>query len=157
MILRTGKISRSLQMSTVMWALIAGPAFAQGYLSAIESNKKVVFDYYRLVVEPRNADLVELYVAEDSIDHDSSEKTGRDAVVKMLKALGAPPSDDVGATLRNPPAFVMAEGDLVTYMFRQTVPDPQEKSKMVERFSLEVYRIKDRKIVEHWKGVANVP
>ena len=67
------------------------------------------------------------------------------------------PSDDVGPTLRNAPAFIMAEGDLVTQIFKQNVPDPKDKSKMVERYALDVYRIKDRKIVEHWRGLANLP
>ena len=51
----------------------------------------------------------------------------------------------------------MAEGDWVTRIFKQNVPDPKDKSKMVERYALDVYRIKDRKIVEHWRGLANLP
>ena len=51
----------------------------------------------------------------------------------------------------------MAEGDLVTRIFKQNVPDPKDKPKMVERYALDVYRIKDRKIVEHWRGLANLP
>ena len=138
--------------------LLAGlPVFAQGYLSALESNKKVVFDFYRLIVEPRNTGLVEVYVAENFVDHDPADQKGTDSVVKMLKAMGPAGSDEVGPALRNPPAFIMAEGDLVTWLFKQNVPDPKDKSKTVERFSLEVYRIKDRKIAEHWKGTANLP
>jgi predicted SnoaL-like aldol condensation-catalyzing enzyme len=138
--------------------LYVGPAvaFAQGYLSALESNKKVVFDFYRLVVEPRNPDLLELYLAPDFFDHDGDQK-GAEAVAKWLKSLPAAASDDISETLRNPPAFIMANGDLVTWMFKQSVPDPKDKSKMVERYSLDVFRIKDRKIAEHWKGLANLP
>jgi len=51
----------------------------------------------------------------------------------------------------------MAEGDLVIRIFKQNVPDPKDKSKMVERYALDVYRIKNRKIVEHWRGLANLP
>jgi len=40
----------------------------------------------------------------------------------------------------------MAEGDLVRRIFKQNVPDPKDKSKMVERYALDVYRIKDRKV-----------
>ena len=135
---------------------LAAPVLAQGYLTPVESNKKVVFDFYRLVVEPRNADLVEVYFADTFVEHDGDLK-GTDGVVKMLKALGPAASEDVGPGLKNPPAFIMAEGDLVTWLFKQNVPDPKDKSKTVERFSLEVYRIKDRKIAEHWKGTANLP
>jgi predicted SnoaL-like aldol condensation-catalyzing enzyme len=148
---------KTLWLTWILPLLAGTPVFAQGYLSPLESNKKVVFDFYRLVVEPRNADLVEVYFADTFVDHDPSEQKGTDGVVKMLKAMGPATSDDVGPGLRNPPAFIMAEGDLVTWLFKQNVPDPKDKSKTVERFTLEVYRIKDRKIAEHWKGTANLP
>jgi predicted SnoaL-like aldol condensation-catalyzing enzyme len=99
--------------------------FGQGYLSPLESNKKVVFDFYRLVVEPRNADLVELYVSPDFVDHDPAEQKGPDSITKMLKAMGPAASDDIISTLRNPPAYIMAEGDLVTWLFQQSMPDPK--------------------------------
>ena len=127
--------------------LAAVPVLAQGYLSPLEANKKVVFDFYRLVVEPRNLDLAGQFVAADYIEHDPQEQKGLESLLKTIKAMGPPPSDDIGSTLRNPPAFIMAEGDLVTYIFK-------DKS---DAFSLDVYRLKDRKIVEHWKGLARVP
>jgi predicted SnoaL-like aldol condensation-catalyzing enzyme len=150
------RLTRTLVVSIAAAVILPAAALAQGYLSAIESNKKVVFDFYRLVVEPRNADLLELYVAPDFVDHDGDQK-GPESVAKWLKSLPAAASDDVGEKLRNPPAFIMANGDLVTWMFKQNVPDPKDKSKMVERYSLDVFRIKDRKIAEHWKGLANLP
>lgn len=143
----------SLKKNWMSWILPAlpllavVPLFAQGYLSPLEANKKVVFDFYRLVVEPRNLDLAGQFVAADYIEHDPQEQKGLESLLKTIKAMGPPPSEDIGSTLRNPPAFIMAEGDLVTYIFK-------DKG---EAFSLDVYRIKDRKIVEHWKGLARVP
>ncbi len=131
--------------------MAAVPLLGQGYLSALESNKKVVFDFYRLVVEPRNADLIELYVSPDFVDHDPSDQKGTEVVGKMLKALGPAASDDISATLQKPPAFITAQGDLVIWLF------PQNPPKAAEPFVLEIYRVKDRKIVEHWKGAAKTP
>jgi predicted SnoaL-like aldol condensation-catalyzing enzyme len=116
--------------------LAAGPVLAQGYLSPLESNKKVVFDFYRLVFEPRNADLAEQFVAEDFKEHNPRFQSGRNNFIKMLKS----------------PALIIAEGDLVTYIFKRVVVDPQDKSKSYERFSFDTFRVKDRKIVEHWDG-----
>ena len=54
--------------SRVLWLVlffphfVGLPAFDQGYLRAVESNKKMVLDFYRLIVEPRNPDLVEVYL-----------------------------------------------------------------------------------------------
>lgn len=127
------------------------PLLGQGYLSTIESNKKVVFDFYRLVVEPGNTDLIELYVAPDFLDHDPSDQKGSQGLAKRIKDMGPAASDDVGPTLRNAPAFIMAQGDLVIWFFPQTTP------KAAEPFVLEVFRVKERKIVEHWRGLAKIP
>ena len=128
----------------------AAPAFAQGYLSPLEVNKKVVFDFYRLVFEPRNVDLVEQFVAENLIEHNPRLKSGKDNFVKFLKSLPKPKSEDIGSDLQDPPTLIVAEGDLVTYIFKRSTPDPQDKSKTYDRFTFDTFRIKDKKIVEHW-------
>jgi len=142
------------KIATVMWVLSVTPAFGQGYLSALETNKKVVFDFYRLVFEPRNADLAEIYIAEDMIEHNPRMANGRAELVKLIQALPKPASDEVGPALKNPPALITAEGDLVTYVFKQVVPDPKDKSKTYERFSFDTFRVKGGKIVEHWDGAS---
>ena len=147
----------SSALGLLLTFMAAVPLAGQGYLSALESNKKVVFDFYRLVVEPRNPDLAEIYVSADFLDHDPSDQKGTENVVRRLKALGPAGTEDVGSTLRNPPAFIMAEGDLVTWIFKQNASGPNDKSKLTDQLLLEVYRIKDRKIVEHWKGLAQLP
>ena len=121
-----GSARRALPI--LLWTLAGSSLFAQGYLSPLESNKKVVFDFYRLVFEPRNADLASQYLAEDFIEHNPRFQSGRDNFVKMLKSMPAPASDDIGDTLRNPPAMIVAEGDLVTYIFKRNTPDPKDKT-----------------------------
>jgi predicted SnoaL-like aldol condensation-catalyzing enzyme len=138
----------------VLALLSASAAFAQGYLSPLEVNKKVVFDFYRLVFEPRNADLVEQFVAENFVEHNPRLPSSRDNFVKFLKTLSKPKSEDIGPELQDPPTLITAEGDLVTYIFKRSTPDPQDKSKTYERFTFDTFRIKDRKIIEHWDGAA---
>ena len=142
------------KIAAAMAVLTLSPAFGQGYLSALETNKKVVFDFYRLVFEPRNADLAEIYIAEDIIEHNPRMANGRAELVKLIQSLPKPASDDVGPALKNPPALITAEGDLVTYVFKQVVADPKDKSKSYERFSFDSFRVKGGKIVEHWDGAS---
>ncbi len=142
------------KIAAAMAVLALAPAFGQGYLSALETNKKVVFDFYRLVFEPRNADLAEIYIAEDIIEHNPRMANGRAELAKLVRSLPKPPSDDVGPALKNPPALITAEGDLVTYVFKQVVADPRDKSKSYERFSFDTFRVKGGKIVEHWDGAS---
>ena len=43
---------------------------------------------------------------------------------------------------------------LVTYIFKRKTPDPNDKSKTYDRYVFDAFRIKDKKIVEHWDGAA---
>jgi predicted SnoaL-like aldol condensation-catalyzing enzyme len=134
--------------------LAAACAFAQGYLSGPALNKKIVTDFYRLVFEPRNPDLIEQYIAPDFVEHNPAIEGGRDGLVKFMKTLPRPASDDVGAEMKHPPAHIVAEGDLVTFIFKESTPDPKDKSKTYDRYSFDMFRIKNGKIVEHWDGAA---
>ena len=123
--------------------LAGGVAFAQGYLTGAALNKKIVTDFYRVVFEPRNADLIEQYIAPDFVDHNPSVTGGRNGLIAFLKTLPKPANDDIGSEMKNPPAYIVAEGDLVTFIFKQG-----------ERYSFDLFRIKNGKIAEHWDGAA---
>ena len=141
----------TVRIAFCLCVLAALPAFAQ---NPVDANKKVVFDFYRLVFEPRNTALVEKYIAEDFIEHNPRYQSGRENFVKLLRSLPPSAEGDIGPELQDPPAFIIAEKDLVTYIFKRTVADPQNKGKSYERFSFDTFRIKDGKIVEHWDGAS---
>jgi predicted SnoaL-like aldol condensation-catalyzing enzyme len=123
-------------------------------LSGTALNKKIVTEFYRIVFEPRNPDLIDQYIAPDFVEHNPGIEGGRAGLVKFMKTLPPPASDDVGAEMKNPPAYITAEGDLVTFIFKQKTPDPKDKTKTYERFTFDMFRIKNGKIVEHWDGAA---
>ena len=136
----------------ILALLVPALGLAQGYLSGPALNKKIVTDFYRLVFEPRNTDLIDQYVAPDFVEHNPKVRGGRDALVQFIRTLPRPASDDIEATMRNPPAYIVAEGDLVTFIFRNTAPDPQDKSRTYDRFTFDMFRIRNGKIAEHWDG-----
>jgi predicted SnoaL-like aldol condensation-catalyzing enzyme len=123
-------------------------------LSGTALNKKIVTDFYRIVFEPRNPDLIEQYIAPDFVEHNPLVDGGREGLAKFMKTLPRPASDDIGADMKNPPAYITAEGDLVTFIFKQKTPDPKDKTKTYDRFTFDMFRIKNGKIVEHWDGAA---
>jgi predicted SnoaL-like aldol condensation-catalyzing enzyme len=134
-------------------ALFAAPAvFAQGYLSGTALNKKIVTDFYRLVFEPRNTELVEQYIAPDFIEHNPNVEGGREGLIRFIKTLPRPGNDEIGPEMKDPPAYIVAEGDLVTFIFKQKRTDSKDKAKTYEAFTFDMFRIKNGKIVEHWDG-----
>jgi predicted SnoaL-like aldol condensation-catalyzing enzyme len=144
----------SRKIAYILASLLAAPVFAQGYLSGPALNKKIVTDFYRLVFEPRNPDLIEQYVAPDFVEHNPTIEGGRDGLAKFIKTLPRPANDDILPEMKNPPAHIVAEGDLVTFIFKQPSPDPKDKTKSYDRFSFDMFRVKNGKIVEHWDGAA---
>lgn len=132
---------------------------AQGYLSGTALNKKIVTDFYRLVFEPRNTDLLDQYIAPDFVEHNPAVASGRSggdraALAAFIRTLPKPGSDDIGSEMKSPPAYIVAEGEMVTFIFKEHLPDPKDKTKAYERFSFDMFRIKSGKIIEHWDGAA---
>ena len=123
--------------------------------SQVEANKKVVYDFYRFVWEPRDLKTLETFLPESYIEHNPRFSGKRIDLVNALK--GGTLSDwskagKVEDKLHDPPALITAEGDLVTWIFKRLRKDPKDPSKTYEAFWFDTFRIRDGKIVEHWDG-----
>jgi predicted SnoaL-like aldol condensation-catalyzing enzyme len=137
--------------SVVLAAVIA---YAQPKANSIEANKKVVEDFYLYVWEPHNLDSFNKYTSPDYIEHNPNFPGRRENIVTALRGgiFGNSWSKPgkVEATLKDPPAIVIANGDLVQWIFKRTGKDPKNPSKTYESFWYDTFRVKDGKIVEHW-------
>lgn len=142
------KIS-SIIVAGVLTGALFSPASAQSPQSQTESNKALVLDFWRVVFEAQNAEAANTYLAEDYIQHNPNVKSGRAGFVDFFSKMWKQPKP-VEATLRNPPALVVAEGDLVTLVFKRQIPEPTDTTKRYEAFWFDVLRVKDGKLVEHW-------
>ena len=136
-------------VAAILTGMLFSTANAQSPQSQTERNKAVVLDFWRVVFEAQNAEAAKNYLAEDYIQHNPNVPTGRAGFVDFFSRIWKQPKP-VEATLRNPPALVMAEGDLVTLVFKRQVPEPTDTMKRYEAFWFDVLRVKDGKLVEHW-------
>jgi predicted SnoaL-like aldol condensation-catalyzing enzyme len=72
-------------------------------------------------------------------------------------ARGKAPLTDTDFSFRSTPVLVMAEGDLVTAIYKAVLPDPDHPGKTYEAFTFETVRIRDGKLAEHWDAAKLAP
>jgi len=135
-----------------MLAFAAAALFAARPASAADSpeaNKKLVLDFFRVVFEARNIAAVDQYLSEDYLQHNPLVATGRKGFTDYFGPKWKTPKP-VKPELAEPPAAVIAEGDLVVLMWKVKRPEPKNESKLYESFWFDAFRVKDGKLVEHW-------
>src|SRR5665213_1521608 len=125
-----------------------------GQSTQLEASKKVVVDFYRYVWEPKDLSSVSKFMSDDYVEHNPLFAGGRADLVKALQSgrFGKWTNEPgkVQDQLKDPPAYVVAEGDLVTWVFKRPRKDPKDPSKMYDSYWFDMFRIKNGKIVEHW-------
>jgi predicted SnoaL-like aldol condensation-catalyzing enzyme len=52
--------------------------------------------------------------------------------------------------LHDPPALIIADGELVQWVFKRTRKDPRDSSKTYEAWWYDTFRVRNGRIVEHW-------
>ena len=112
----------------------------------LAANKKLVFDFWREIVQARNVALTANYVLEDYIQHDPNIATGRKALVDLFSRFK---QQAVKSEIDNLVAIV-AEGDNVVLARRNELPDPSNPGETYTTTKFDMFRIKDGKIAEHW-------
>ncbi len=135
--------------------LLTAGAFAQSQKAMLYSkdpvlakNKKIVYDFWRLVLEGGHLDLAPQYMIETYIQHNPNVPTGRQGFLDFFgKFAKARPIVD---TVQEPLISIVAEGNLVVLSFKDVRPDPKDHTKTYTTTSFDMLRIENGKIAEHW-------
>jgi predicted SnoaL-like aldol condensation-catalyzing enzyme len=115
-------------------------------LASTAANKKMVVDFYRTVfIEKRVVEGFERYVAPEYTQHNPLLATGREPAVKFLSTLVR--RESVTDIKR-----VVAEGDLVVLHVHSRA-NLSDRGRAV----IDIFRVADGKIVEHWDVIQPVP
>jgi predicted SnoaL-like aldol condensation-catalyzing enzyme len=117
-------------------------------VTRLEMNKRIVREFYNLAFNERNpAEAAAKYVAESYRQHNPTVGDGPEGFV-----------NGIGGFLNNVPDLrvdfkrFIAEGDLVT-VHSQFVTTPESRGLAV----VDIFRVKNGKIVEHWDVMQEVP
>jgi predicted SnoaL-like aldol condensation-catalyzing enzyme len=111
--------------------------------SRAASNKRLAFDFWREVVQAHDPAKTAQYLAPGYVEHDPN---GTDA---FISANGTARKQPVKPTLDDL-VMIVAEGDYVTLAFRRALPDLEHEGQTYTSTWLEMVRIANGKIAEHW-------
>ncbi len=130
-----------VSLATDHAALLASPD------PKLAANKKLCYDFYRIVVRARHLDQAENYMHDDYIQHNPNAETGLKGFRDFFSKLGGPlPLQDTMPDV----VWVMAEGDYVTIAFRREYDDPAHPGQKYSTTWFDMFRVSGAKVAEHW-------
>ena len=112
----------------------------------LAANKKIVYDFWREVLEARHLDLAEKYMRTDYMQHNPNAETGVAGFKAYFSRLGGPLP--IEPKIKRQVISIVAAGDLVVLSFVQDNKD--SKGQPYKTTWFDMFRIQDGKIAEHW-------
>ena len=114
----------------------------------LAANKRLAYDFFRVILRAQELDRAAEFMAEDYIQHNPNADTGLQGFLAYFREFGGGPQP-VQDTLANLVA-VQAEGDYVTLSFVREYPEPGMPDQTYTTTWFDMFRVVDGKIVEHW-------
>jgi predicted SnoaL-like aldol condensation-catalyzing enzyme len=112
----------------------------------LAANKKLAFDFLRVVLNAGHTELGDKFMVSDCIEHNPMLPTGRAA---LLKIFGRGPAREILPTLPGLVA-VTADGDLVTIVAVDVENDPRKPGVTYTTSHFDMFRVENGRIAEHW-------
>lgn len=110
-----------------------------------EANKKMVVEFYQQLFGDKNPDAINKYIGDKYIQHNPGLPDGKEALLNAVKTwFKDAPKEKVDFQ------HVAADGDLVFLHVKS-------KSGPKVRAIVDIFRIENGKIVEHWDVIQEVP
>jgi predicted SnoaL-like aldol condensation-catalyzing enzyme len=156
--MRTGRLAlENVRAIVMLMALACGtPALAQGGaapastvrdIAKEERNRTFVIDFYQRVFNKHDLKAAEDLVAEGYIQHNPHFPTGRAAFIEILAKRFKQNPEAHARIVRS-----AVDGDLV-FLHTHSLANPADRGRAI----VNIFRVADGKIVEHWDVVQPVP
>jgi predicted SnoaL-like aldol condensation-catalyzing enzyme len=121
-----------------------------------KKNLAMVLECWRKVVYAGHVELAPKYLAENLIEHSPNISTGRAGFVEYVGKMNKP-VNPIPAKLDNPPVLAAAKGDYVWLIFEKGETDPHDPSKSYYSDVMQLVRLENGKIQEHWDSAHKMP
>jgi len=114
----------------------------------LAANKRLVYDFWRTVLEAGHLEQANQYRAEGYIQHNPNVPTGRAGFVQFFSKYAM--LKPVEVRMKAPLVSIVAEGDRVVLAFVHHERDPADSTKTYTTTAFDMFRIEGGKIAEHW-------
>jgi predicted SnoaL-like aldol condensation-catalyzing enzyme len=122
--------------------------------ATLAANKRLVFDFWRGVVNAGHVELADELLVEGYIQHSPVLPTGRAALKRVFSAV--PRLERIPETVSPPLVALVAEGPYVVMALAETVAGPGGAgSYTTTHFNL--FRVENGRLAEHWHSVQAAP
>jgi predicted SnoaL-like aldol condensation-catalyzing enzyme len=114
----------------------------------LAQNKKIVYDFWREILEGGHIEFAPKYMMESYIQHNPNIPTGRQVIIDYFTKYVKP--QPIADTIKAPLIAIVAEGNMVVLTFKQERPDPKAPGKQYTTTWFDMLRVENGKIAEHW-------
>src|SRR5262249_2426544 len=118
---------------------------------AEKANLQIAHDFWRDIMLGGNLDIASHYMPADFISRNPNVAAGPDAFVKALRETPGL-FQNVARQRAGTPEVEFAKNDYVFFMWANFVINPIEPAKVFKYNTIELFRIANGKVVEHWDG-----
>jgi predicted SnoaL-like aldol condensation-catalyzing enzyme len=122
--------------------------------ATLAANKRLVFDFWRGIVNAGHVELADELLVEGYIQHSPVLPTGRAALKQIFSAV--PRRAELPELVSPPLVALVAEGPYVVMALAETVAEPDGAgSYTTTHFNL--FRVENGRLAEHWHSVQTAP
>jgi len=115
---------------------------------AVASNKRLVFDFWRIVFEGGHMDRAPEFMTEGYIQHNPNVQSGRAAFIATIGKVRKP--KPIEPLIKVPVVAITADRDIVTVATVRKVRDSRRPDHIYYMTWFDMFRIENGKIAEHW-------
>lgn len=115
---------------------------------ALARNKRLVFDFWRIVFEGGHMDRAPEFMTESYIQHNPNVISGRAAFIATIGKVRKP--KPVAPLIKVPVVTITADRDIVTVATVRKVRDGRHPDHIYYMTWFDMFRIENGKIAEHW-------
>jgi len=120
---------------------------------ALAANKRLVFDFWRTVINGGHVEAIDTMMAESYTQHSPALPTGRAGIKQVFASI--PRLEQVPELVSPPLVTSVGEGNLVVMALAEQMPDPAGGKYTTTHFNL--FRVDNGRLAEHWHSVQTPP